>query len=474
MWGRHKGGPINLSGRSIVVAVIMCMFSVPVSFATEKVTEHAGGSPGLGDPYFPLAGNGGYQAEHYSLNLAVFPKRRFLIAHAVISAQATEPLDEFDLDFRGFHIDELTVDDQPADFDRRGQELIITPATRIDRNAMFEVEVAYRGKPKLVQDPDGSYEGWAPTRDGAVVVCEPQGSPAWYPVNDYPTDKATFDFSVRVPRGTNAVANGTLVSKEHTENRTSFVWEENAPMAPYLATVTTGVFKITQSQTPAGSPIYNAVDPRLVDVSRRVLRKQPRIVDYFQSVFGDYPFETVGAIIDPAPKINYALETQTKPIYPFRPNEPTLAHEIAHQWFGDDVSLASWPDIWLNEGFATWAQWFWREHTGEMTVQQIFRKWYRVPASDHRFWNPPPGNPGKAANLFRLSIYLRGGMTLQALRKEIGTKTFLELLREWIADHHYGNASVEEFIALAEDKAGRDLDHFFKVWLFKRGKPHNW
>jgi aminopeptidase N len=197
-------------------------------------------------------------------------------------------------------------------------------------------------------------------------------------------------------------------------------------------------------------------------------------VEFFQSVFGEYPFETVGAIINPAPKINYALETQTKPVYPFRPNEPLLAHEIAHQWFGNDVTLSSWPEIWLNEGFATWAQWFWRERNGDRTVQQTFRKWYRLPAKKHWLWNPPPGDPGKAATLFSTSIYLRGGMTLQALRKKMGTEAFLELLREWIADHRYGNASIAEFIAMAEEKADQELDHFFEIWLFKRGKPRNW
>jgi aminopeptidase N len=245
-------------------------------------------------------------------------------------------------------------------------------------------------------------------------------------------------------------------------------------MAPYLATVTTGKFAVTQSETPSGIAVYNAVAPNFVDKARPLLRKQRKIVDFFQESFGDYPFETVGAVIDKAPKIGYALETQTKPVYATLPSEEEVAHEIAHQWLGNDVTLSSWPDIWLNEGFATWSEWLWSEHSDEKTAQQIFRKLLKTPASKNKFWNPPPARPGKAENIFHASIYLRGGMTLQALRQRIGNEAFMSLIRRWIDDHHFGNASTADFIALAEEMAGQDLDHFFNVWLFQRGKPHDW
>jgi hypothetical protein len=245
-------------------------------------------------------------------------------------------------------------------------------------------------------------------------------------------------------------------------------------MAPYLATVTTGKFKVTQSQTKSGIPVYNAVAPNLVKDSRKVLRKQNRIVDFFQDVYGDYPYEVVGAVIDEAPKIGYALETQSKPVYAYRPEAAEVAHEIAHQWLGDDVTLRSWPDIWLNEGWATWSQWLWNEHIGRETAHHRFDDLYTTPANKDGFWNPPPADLGEAKNLFSTSTYLRGAMTLQALREEIGDRKFMKLARRWISDHHLGNASTADFVDLAEKVAHRKLDHLFDAWLFDSGKPSNW
>ena len=152
------------------------------------------------------------------------------------------------------------------------------------------------------------------------------------------------------------------------------------------------------------------------------------MVDYYASVFGAYPFENVGAIVDDAPDVGYSLESQTKPNFAYSPDEATVAHELSHQWFGDAVTLRSWNDIWLHEGFATFAEWLWREHTGQKPVAQKFKELYSTRASDTRFWNPPPGNPGDAAHLFDGTIYDRGGMTLQALREKIGEATFFKLL----------------------------------------------
>jgi aminopeptidase N len=454
----------------ILAVALLCVVAMPPA-GGQGFTE---GSSGLGDPFFPHAGNGGYDVDHYSLAFTFRPHRNFINGQTVIDAHATQDLSRFNLDLRGFHVGEITVDGHAATFEHRGQELIITPASGIADGAPFQVTIPYKGRPKLVTDPDKSYEGWATTEDGAFVVGEPQGSPGWYPANDYPADKATYDFTVRVPNGLTAVANGALVSKTVANKWTTFVWSEGVLMAPYLATVTTGKFKVTQSQTKSGIPVYNAVAPNLVKDSRKVLRKQNRIVDFFQDVYGDYPYEVVGAVIDEAPKIGYALETQSKPVYAYRPEAAEVAHEIAHQWLGDDVTLRSWPDIWLNEGWATWSQWLWNEHIGRETAHHRFDDLYTTPANKDGFWNPPPADLGEAKNLFSTSTYLRGAMTLQALREEIGDRKFMKLARRWISDHHLGNASTADFVDLAEKVAHRKLDHLFDAWLFDSGKPSNW
>jgi aminopeptidase N len=193
------------------------------------------------------------------------------------------------------------------------------------------------------------------------------------------------------------------------------------------------------------------------------------VLQWETEVFGDYPFHTAGAVVDD-PRLGYALETQERPVYlGFAPDERFIVHELAHQWFGNSVSPWSWQDVWLNEGFATYAEWLWREHTGQETAQKIFERHYREP-SRSSFFSPPPGNPGEHG-MFGPSMYARGAMCLHALRTKVGDDKFFRILREWPAAHRYGNASITEFIVFAEKIAGTQLDRLFVNWLYKKGKP---
>jgi aminopeptidase N len=148
-----------------------------------------------------------------------------------------------------------------------------------------------------------------------------------------------------------------------------------------------------------------------------------------------------------------------------------VAHELAHQWFGNSVTLATWPEIWLNEGFATWAEWRWDEQAGGMTTGERFRLLEESPASDDPLWNPPPGAVPGPAELFAESVYVRGAMALEALRREIGEPAFLATLRAWAAGHAYGNGTIAEFIAIAEAQSGTELDPLFDRYLIQPGKP---
>ena len=237
------------------------------------------GSSGLGDPFFPNAGNGGYDVANYDLKLAYDPGTDVLDGKAVVTATATQDLSRFDLDLRGFQISKLTVNGVAAAFARDGQELVITPQTGIPSGSTFRVAVEYSGVPEVIVDPDQSIEGWIPTDDGAFVVNEPQGSPGWYPCNDNPRDKATFDFAVTVPEGLTALANGVLVSSTTSAGRTTWVWKETDPMATYLSTSTLGRFDLSISSTASGLPVYVAVDPQLS--KGQVLSKLVESVEFY-------------------------------------------------------------------------------------------------------------------------------------------------------------------------------------------------
>ena len=421
---------------------------------------------------FPNAGNGGYDVQHYGLTLDYTPSSNQLTATAVISARATQDLSSFNLDLRGFAISRLLVDGAPAAHTRAGEhELVITPIPGLRAGSSFTVTIDYAGVPAVVTDPDTSIEGWVPTADGAFVVGEPQGSPAWYPVNDSPHDKATYRFRVTVPEGLTAMANGVLVSNATSGGKTTWVWRETDPMAPYLSTATLGRFDLTISSVD-GTPSYVAVDPTLP--KGQVLSKLPAIVRFYTSIYGPYPFNAVGSIVDDAKVVGYSLETQTKPVYDRMPDELTLAHELSHMWFGDSVTLTQWPDIWLHEGFATWSEWMWSEYTGNKTAQKYFDNLYNTPAQDTRFWTPPPANPGSPVFLFNGTIYYRGGMTLQALRQKVGDFTFFRIMRDWASQNRHGNVSTPQFIAHAEQVSQMQLDTFFDVWLYRLEKPTTW
>ena len=464
-----------LAGRALSAGTALAVVGMVALGASPAVA--AQGAQSAGDPYFPHQGNGGYDVRHYDLRLSYVPATRHLIGNARITAVATQRLSTFDLDFRhALTVRSVRVNGAGATFTqpaRLNQELIVRPAHRLAKGKQFTVVVRYAGVPKEVIDPDGSIEGWVATKDGAFVVGEPQGSPGWFPCNDTPRDKATYDFHIRVPHGLTAVANGDLVSTTTHLGTTLFHWHNGEPMSTYLVTATIGRFRVRTGTTPGGVPYYIALDPTVAKKARPVVDKLPAITDYLATLYGPYPFSSTGAIVDNAPKVGYALETQTKPIYDSPPDELTLAHEAAHMYFGDSVTLERWRDIWLAEGFAEFSSWMWSEHSGSKTAQQFFDGYYKLGAKN-AIWQPAPGRPGNAANLFDASIYSRGAMTLQALRVKLGDAAFFDLLRSWHAAHRHGNATLSGFRSFAELRTGVELTHFFDVWLVRAAKPTAW
>ncbi|ARP73624.1 metallopeptidase [Streptomyces pluripotens] len=455
---------------TIPVAVAALLGTGGPAAAGTPGTPCAAGAPGAGDAYFPLSGNGGYHVGHYDLTLRYDTTARQLDGRAVLTARATQRLTRFDLDLQGLEVTSVTVGRARAAFRHDGQELVITPRRTLHRGQGFRVTVVYRGTPKPVTDPDGSADGWIPTDDGAFVAGEPQGAMTWFPANSHPKDKSTYDFTITVPRGRTAVANGTLLRRYTGHGYTTFHWRENRPMAAYLATATIGKFTVERYTTRDGVQVFNAVDTREARAAAPVLRKLPAVLAWESELFGPYPFRAAGAVVDHAPGVGYALETQTRPVYDSAPDLSTLVHESAHQWFGDSVSLTSWKDIWLNEGFATYAEWLYAEQHGGDSAQKTFDAFYARPAND-RLWAYPPGDPGSGAHLFGSPVYARGAMALHEVRRAVGDRDFFRILRAWASGHRYGHGTTAQFVRLAETKSGKRLDGLFRTWLYTKGKP---
>ncbi|MET3808196.1 aminopeptidase N [Nakamurella sp. UYEF19] len=427
------------------------------------------GAAGAGDPYFPLSGNGGFDVSHYDLDVGYVPDTGKFVGHAVVTATATQDLSRFDLDLSGFTVASVLVDGHRATFSRSGQELIITPSRYLSRGCRFTVDVRYSGIPQEVTDPDGSPDGWIRTDTGAFVGSEPQGAMTWFPSNSQPIDKSSFDVTITVPKGYQAVGNGELLSQRTTSKTTTTHWRQRQPMAAYLATASIGKFQINTYRAD-GLPVYVAVDPREAAASAPVLAKLPAILAWEKKTFGPYPFSSTGAIVMHAPSVGYALETQTRPLFDRAPDTSTLVHELAHQWFGDSVSVTRWKDIWLNEGFATYAEWLYSEHTGGQTADKIFAELYASPAGAD-LWAFPVADPGAGEFIFADPPYNRGAMVLHELRKAVGDTTFFRILKTWASVHRYGHGTTAQFTALATAMSHKNLTGLFHTWLYTAGKP---
>ncbi len=462
------------------LAAALTLLAVAAAPAAAQFTP---GAAGGGDPFFPSAGNGGYDVKSYAVKLDSQPQNEQLSGDVTITARATQDLSSFNLDLRGFTVSSVTVNGSAAKFARKDQELTITPAGGLRRNRDFTARVVYGGHVNNVRDPDHARDGWIPTEDGAFVVSEPQGTPSWMPVNDSLKDFATWDFQVTVPKGRTVMANGVLVSQTDSGDKTTWHWHESSPMVSYLATVTNGFFDLRTGSLPNGLPLYDAVDPQTRFYGEKTPRPEdawanlavePEAVGFLSNLYGAYAHDAVGGIVDWAPNVFFALETQTKPNYDVLPDELTIVHELAHQWFGDTLVLDHWSDMWLNEGFATWSEWIWTERHGGQTAQQRFDQLYAVTEDSKRgqdLWFPAPDALPGPPDLFGTPVYDRGAMTLQALRQKVGDTTFFQILRAWYAEHQHSNVTTQQFIATAERVSGRQLDNLFDVWLFQAGRP---
>jgi aminopeptidase N len=484
----------------VVPAAAVTATAAPGSPGTPRYTA---GAPGAGDAYFPYAGNGGFDVRHYDLDLtytppgpAPAPLEGRLDAVATLDLVATQDLDRLNLDLRGLDVASVTVDGKPAaevaapptggtvegaaywqvqDDAARVWELTVQPRPKLKSGERATVVIEYGGTTMRPRDIEGALYGWVTTRDGAMVVGEPEGTMTWFPVSDHPTDKATYDFEITVPEGKVAVANGLLSRPATTANGwTTWYWDAQDAQASYLATATVGDFDLT-TQSAGGLPIVNAVDRDLTAANRTTtlanLARQPAMIAFFVDQFGPYPFGSYGAVVDDD-SVGYALETQTRPFYSRVANEGTVAHELAHQWFGNAVSPQRWQDIWLNEGWATYCSWLWSEERGNTTAQQSFDNVMAIPATSS-FWNLALADPGPTG-LFASPVYNRGAATLHALRQKIGDAAFLAGAQLWLERYDDGDATTEDFEAVYEEASGQDLSAFFDVWLRDRVKPTSW
>ncbi|HJR25516.1 MAG TPA: M1 family metallopeptidase [Acidimicrobiales bacterium] len=430
------------------------------------------GAPGVGDPYFPELGNGGYDVRHYRLRLD-WDGRGRLGGVARIEMTATQDLSGFDLDLAGLDVARVTVGDAEVPFAREGNELVVTLPEPIPEDETFVTTVAYGGVPRPLDEATDYFDpGWQTDGAEAFVVAEPGGARTFFPANDHPSDKATFTIVVGAPAEMTVAANGTLVGQPELEEGGARAWtyEVTEPMATYLVQVGIGDLELVDAGTVEGVRIRHALHRSFLEEARGTVSRTGEMLRLLDDVWGPYPFAAYGVLAVDEP-LGFALETQTLTLIGSdtatdgRRSDPLLLHELAHQWVGNAVSPATWKDIWLNEGFATYSEWLWFERTVGSPAAGFARR-ISGPGND-----VPPGDPGPD-ELFGTSVYERGAATLQALREAVGDDAFFRILRTWVDRHRGGVASTPELVALAEEISGNgDLDALFQRWLYEPGLP---
>ena len=447
----------------------------PTTAAIAPPLDANAGAESLEDPYVGSTGNGGYDVISYDLGLNWDPAATNLDGQTTIVATATQDLSSFNLDLYKLEVSAITVDGQNATFSQTEVELTVVPSVPIAAGTSFTAVIDYGGTPA----EGGGFSaagpsGWHTLPDFVYVMGEPMAALTYHPANDHPSDKATFTYRITVPTGETAVAVGTLQDTvDNGDGTTTWFYDQPFPQTTYLTTLMIGSFEVREAGTSAsGVRIRNVFDSELADDAEPVFASQAEMLDAFEPLFGPYPFDVYGsAVVNDG--FGGALETQTLSIFgndvvgfsAFA--EDIIAHELAHQWFGNAVSVERWEDIWLNEGFASYAEALWRDAKDPSFEYQ---DWIREILS----FSAPLGSQvhrPATTNLFSASVYLRGAFTLHALRLEIGDDAFFELLRTWVETYGGANATTADFEAMAEEVSGQELDGLFDTWLRTDGLP---
>ncbi|MER6123244.1 M1 family metallopeptidase [Streptomyces sp. NPDC001795] len=436
--------------------------------------------PRQAERYFASHGTYDHSTRAYDLHLTYDPAAGILDGRVYIHAVAGRTLRQVHLDLAKLSVHDARVDGVSVRPGRKRHKLVLPAPRPITAGTPFTLEIGYGGRPGPVRTPFGQI-GWDRTgdpHDGTLVAAQPLGAPSWFPCNDRPDDKAEFTFRVTVPRGHEALANGTLRERSSTGSTECWTYHHPGPMAPYLAALYTGRFthEIWQARdTTTGRRVTgrNAYPVHLSRQAQYDLARQPEMFETFTGWFGPYPFETYGAVVVDA-DLDQPVENQTVSVFGRnhvdgdRTWETLVAHELVHQWYGNSVSLRDWRDIWLNEGFATYGEWLWSEHIGEDSADTIARAAWHTLAKNHdglRIADPGPDR------IFDDRVYARGACTLHALRLTLGDERFFAMLRAWHHIHRGTSTDTATFIAHAGRSTPAPVEPLLSAWLYDRHLP---
>lgn len=430
-------------------------------------------SEGPLDPYLPQNGNRGYRVSRYELDLTYKVHSNRLAGKASITATTTDVRPRFSLDLaQTMQVAKLSVNGRRvAKYTHRDGKLTITPAQKIPAGAALAITVQYAGNPQPIVTMWGDV-GWEELTEGSLVASQPNGAASWFPCDDHPSCKASYRISITTDSPYHAVANGNLIRKQTKASQTTWVYEQSEPMASYLATVQIGPYE--RRRVGGGRVPMFALHP--TDLRARFdhdFRRQPQMMEVFEKLFGPYPFADYAVVVT-GDDLEIPIEAQGLSIFGAnhcdgrRGSERLVAHELAHQWFGNSLTLGAWKDIWLHEGFACYAEWLWSENSGGPDAHAHALQAHRGLAGKPQ--DILLGDPGPQV-MFDDRIYKRGALTLHVLRQQIGDDAFFALLHRWTAKYRHATVSTEQFTDLAAHFTDKPLRGLWEAWLAETPLP---
>ena len=424
------------------------------------------------DSVYPAVGDPGVDALHYDLDLDWAPGTDTLSGTATVTFRATGSAERFQLDLaEALEVSEVTLDGAPVEHTHPGKDLVVAAPVVADQR--YELTVTYAGTPEPVAAPttrsdmttlgftiDDEHRAW--------TMQEPFGAYTWYPVNDQPSDKAYYDFTLSVPSPWTGVANGAQTSRTDDGTTTTTAYALDDPAASYLVTVAFGDYLRTDDEGPGGVPITywtTAEQDGLLDD----LATMPAAMAYLEEYLGPYPFETAGILVVDSES---GMETQTMITLgdtSYATEPATIVHELVHQWYGDQVTPADWRDVWMNEGMAMYLQLMWQAEEQGVGLERYLDR-YRDFEAEQRASAGPPGDYDPA-RFGEANVYFGPALMWHALRQRLGDDTFFAAVRGWPASQDSVSTDRATFLAHLEEQSGEELDGFWDAWLLGETTP---
>lgn len=423
------------------------------------------------DPYTPHSGDRRYGVVHYDLVIDYRVTTNRLTGTATITVRMQESAKHISLDLVGLKATKVRVSgDRSASFRQDDRRLKVLFGGERQSGQELTVTVDYSGAPSPRRTRWGLL-GWEELEDGVLVASQPTGAPTWFPCNDVPSDKATYRLEFTAdPEYT--VVSGGAATRSMQRGRTRWTFDQPVPTATYLMTVQIGQYD--DDRVALGATPGRLFHPRALAARVRAdFSTLPEMMTTFVQAFGPYPYESYKVVITPD-VLEIPLEAQGMAIFGANHidgiggSERLIAHELAHQWFGNSVGVARWQDIWLNEGFACYAEWLWSEASGGPTTQA-------KAVAHHAHLRTLPqdlvlSDPG-ASDMFDDRVYKRGALALHALRLTMGDEVFFTLTRAWTSRFAGLAVTSDDFLGLVEETSGGPARALVRTWIDERPLP---